>query len=569
MERIRARGPAKGLALIGLVTLLAAATPVPASAPSPTPSPDCFPSRRSARAPVLAPDERALTDAERDAVQRAVNFLATMGEDQAAQLQQMLDDGKILADDGLTNDAETPLSGETITIRPILLSNAAPGNTAGLIALAATLIHEKVHVHQDATWKFLVNFEFILCVNENWAELEAWWEAIAAKRRWYGTFVQSYARQVEDYNEKVEEFNELTAAECPDPAEVERLARAIASDLEFIIDTLEHAQLIAAEILTEMSTQNEADYGKGDYRWGEAAIGNWRERLDEVSGLKTKAKELLELMNRWIAWAEAGGCAGEHRRPQMKPEPAETLGDPSPDAPAGFDEELAALLARATEEQGRFVGAFPRDLVDSFGPFASLVGGLLREDTALPECFTADYAVGMDLPGTDVVGGAAVFGVSLRRHLATAAHIGGSPDASFDVMVNGSFVVDVLTDPDPAGALREGVEMGLVEIGETGTPPPDACPPIVGTAGDDLLVGTPWDDVIRGLGGDDVIKALGGPDRAAGGPGSDLLVLGGGGDAGRGGGGDDEILGGPGRDRAFGGPGNDHCRAELTASCEA
>lgn len=91
-------------------------------------------------------------------------------------------------------------------------------------------------------------------------------------------------------------------------------------------------------------------------------------------------------------------------------------------------------------------------------------------------------------------------------------------------------------------------------------------PPIIGTAGDDLLVGTDCADDIDGKDGNDNIDSRGGSDTVISGNGNDHILTGGGNDiviAGHGddivlaGLGDDQIWGGEGNDRLFGDEGND------------
>jgi Ca2+-binding RTX toxin-like protein len=87
-------------------------------------------------------------------------------------------------------------------------------------------------------------------------------------------------------------------------------------------------------------------------------------------------------------------------------------------------------------------------------------------------------------------------------------------------------------------------------------------PPVIGTAGDDLLVGGSCADEISGLAGDDSIDARGGNDTVDGGDGNDNIVGGTGNDVIFAGNGNDLVLAGLGDDHIFGGSGNDRLYGE-------
>ncbi|ATU94437.1 calcium-binding protein [Phyllobacterium zundukense] len=82
-------------------------------------------------------------------------------------------------------------------------------------------------------------------------------------------------------------------------------------------------------------------------------------------------------------------------------------------------------------------------------------------------------------------------------------------------------------------------------------------PPVIGTAGDDLLIGTDCADDIDGREGNDNIDSRGGSDTVNGGSGDDHIVAGSGNDIILAGLGDDIVLGGVGDDQIWGGSGND------------
>ncbi len=82
-------------------------------------------------------------------------------------------------------------------------------------------------------------------------------------------------------------------------------------------------------------------------------------------------------------------------------------------------------------------------------------------------------------------------------------------------------------------------------------------PPIIGTAGDDLLVGSLCADDIDGRDGNDNIDSRGGSDTVSGGDGNDHIVAGSGNDIIMAGNGHDIVLGGLGDDQIWGGDGND------------
>ena len=82
-------------------------------------------------------------------------------------------------------------------------------------------------------------------------------------------------------------------------------------------------------------------------------------------------------------------------------------------------------------------------------------------------------------------------------------------------------------------------------------------PPLIGTAGDDLLVGTECADDIDGREGNDNIDSRSGSDTVNGGDGDDHIVAGSGNDIIMAGAGDDIVLGGLGDDQIWGGSGND------------
>ena len=97
-------------------------------------------------------------------------------------------------------------------------------------------------------------------------------------------------------------------------------------------------------------------------------------------------------------------------------------------------------------------------------------------------------------------------------------------------------------------------------------------PPLIGTAGDDVLTGTNRRDIISGLGGSDIIQGLAGNDEIAGGNDGDLIDAGNGNDTVTGEGGLDDILGGNGddvldggsdADRILGGSGNDNIGGSI------
>ncbi len=87
-------------------------------------------------------------------------------------------------------------------------------------------------------------------------------------------------------------------------------------------------------------------------------------------------------------------------------------------------------------------------------------------------------------------------------------------------------------------------------------------PPVIGTAGDDLLAGGSCADEIDGLAGDDSIDARGGNDTVDGGDGDDNIVGGSGDDVIFAGNGNDLVLAGLGDDHVFGGAGNDRLYGE-------
>ncbi|MBY5720068.1 cadherin-like domain-containing protein [Rhizobium leguminosarum] len=87
-------------------------------------------------------------------------------------------------------------------------------------------------------------------------------------------------------------------------------------------------------------------------------------------------------------------------------------------------------------------------------------------------------------------------------------------------------------------------------------------PPILGTAGDDLLVGSNCADDIDGRVGNDNIDARGGSDTVSGGDGHDNIMAGSGNDIVFAGDGDDVVLAGLGDDQIWGGAGNDRLYGE-------
>jgi Ca2+-binding RTX toxin-like protein len=87
-------------------------------------------------------------------------------------------------------------------------------------------------------------------------------------------------------------------------------------------------------------------------------------------------------------------------------------------------------------------------------------------------------------------------------------------------------------------------------------------PPVIGTAGDDILVGTSCADDIDGRDGNDNIDARGGNDTVNGGNGNDHIVAGSGNDIIFAGAGDDIVLAGLGDDQVWGGSGNDRLYGE-------
>lgn len=91
---------------------------------------------------------------------------------------------------------------------------------------------------------------------------------------------------------------------------------------------------------------------------------------------------------------------------------------------------------------------------------------------------------------------------------------------------------------------ENGASSGIVEVGFT------VVPPLVGTAGDDVLDNRGNDDgpALAGRGGDDELYGHDAGDILDGGDGFDLIV---------GGDGDDILIGGPGSDLLYGGPGAD------------
>jgi Ca2+-binding RTX toxin-like protein len=87
-------------------------------------------------------------------------------------------------------------------------------------------------------------------------------------------------------------------------------------------------------------------------------------------------------------------------------------------------------------------------------------------------------------------------------------------------------------------------------------------PPIIGTAGDDILVGTSCADDIDGRDGNDNIDSRGGNDTVNGGNGNDHIISGSGNDLVFAGAGDDIVLAGLGDDQVWGGSGNDRIFGE-------
>ncbi|WP_426227121.1 cadherin-like domain-containing protein [Pararhizobium sp. DWP3-4] len=162
----------------------------------------------------------------------------------------------------------------------------------------------------------------------------------------------------------------------------------------------------------------------------------------------------------------------------------------------------------------------------------------------------------------DVSGCAAVL-IGLSDLLRGASDPEGTPLTVTDIAVTSGSITSTadgwLYDWTELGPVTVTYQIsdGQLSIAQTAHFSVVKAPPIIGTAGDDMLLGTNCGDAIDGLAGDDSIDARGGADTVDGGAGNDNIAAGAGDDIIFAGIGNDVVVGGSGHDQIHGGSGND------------
>ncbi len=127
----------------------------------------------------------------------AAEFIRSMGNPAVADnILQMLNAGKIYGDATMSENGDT--SDGDITLIASLLRHSTPNlanspfdvekHFADVIALARTLFHEKVHVHQSALFKAGSNLTIGSTPHEN----EAWEATISAMNNWFQRLYNEY-----------------------------------------------------------------------------------------------------------------------------------------------------------------------------------------------------------------------------------------------------------------------------------------------------------------------------------------------------------------------------------------
>jgi hypothetical protein len=147
---------------------------------------------------------RSFSAAEKVRIERAIQFLKDMGDkDWAANAQLWLDEAKLKADDGLSDNAVTDRSG-SIVIRGNLLGALTDAELADPVKafekdawLARLLVHEKTHAHQAPEGGAMTDrpdrtaddwdasgTAFAKCTGPEATEVEAYYKLILALLRW-------------------------------------------------------------------------------------------------------------------------------------------------------------------------------------------------------------------------------------------------------------------------------------------------------------------------------------------------------------------------------------------------
>lgn len=179
--------------------------------------------KNSSSSVVVAPNSVEATN-----IQNAAEFIRSMGNPGVANnILQMLNAGKIYSDATMSENGDT--SGGDITINTSLVRHSTPNlanspfdgdrHFTEILALARTLLHEKVHVHQSGL--FIAGSNLKLGATPH--EAEAWEETINALNSWFQALYAEYRR----YPVDPREVNDPALKRTRDGERLRLLKRAI------------------------------------------------------------------------------------------------------------------------------------------------------------------------------------------------------------------------------------------------------------------------------------------------------------------------------------------------------
>lgn len=307
----------------------------------------------------------------------------------------------------------------------------------------------------------------------------------------------------------------------------------------------EIAAIGASRVMTEVEEEARERPGSGGRMF---SSGNWRYELDdspmiELQNLNLPNSALLRKFggmsfsfhaandNAWRGGrvsnlsSAGGGGSGFQAAPERDDDPANDIDEDKEEAgveDGDTDEEKAAN--RAPRVNG------PVYLADVFGCAVALIG-------------LSDLLRGASDPDGDAL---RIENISISSGTLTQTAGGWYFDAAMLGPVTITYQIS-----DGEFSILQTAQFSVMKN-----------PPIIGTAGDDILVGTECADDVDGRDGDDNIDSRGGSDTVNGGNGNDHIVAGSGNDIVLAGAGDDIVLAGLGDDQVWGGSGNDRLFGE-------
>ena len=401
--------------------------------------------------------QEPLNDLARSNIGVVIAFLRSVGHSlEADNIQAWLDGGKITMDEDLGDDTGAETDGDgNIVIRKLDLATVDLSRAprlrlfSAIADLAALLVHEKVHAHQNAP-NLILEIRFKLSTSTNIWELEAYYREIDVRVEWMRWLVGEYVDEVRIYNPKVRAFNELARAiAAGEPAQKERMLELlgpIRAETDELMQKKQNIIDMIREILGRARVLKNANYEKQNYWYDqmkqgwEAYLAQWQDNVRTLGLNRERGAD-------WAEWI------------RQDPPPLPELLLEMPERAMLDTQDLRSRYAAVLAQREAWERRPPAQEVAHVTPFVEpLVAELPPDGLAnllvYPDVSYRVYYHRREVP----------IGLDVRGGRIADANLRGFDAAGTTVRVAQSTMLRVLAAADPAAAYRAERAAGRIQF---------------------------------------------------------------------------------------------------------